>query len=96
MTDDTGSSDSDFISKDTTPVISGKYDAVDGDVTVTVTNAAGNAVAGTLSTDAANGTWTFTPTNALDEGGYSITATITDTAGNSASDTQAMTIDTTI
>ncbi len=96
MTDDTGSSASDFISNDVDATISGKYDAVDGDVTVKVTDAAGNPVAGKLSVDATNGTWTFTPDANWAEGDYTITATITDTAGNSATDTQVMTIDTTI
>ncbi|MCG6373136.1 Ig-like domain-containing protein, partial [Vibrio fluvialis] len=70
--------------------------AVDGDVTVKVTDAAGKPVAGKLSVDATNGTWTFTPDANWAEGDYTITATITDTAGNSATDTQVMTIDTTI
>jgi hypothetical protein len=48
-----------------------------------------------LSTDANEGTWTFTPTAALGEGTYSIKATITDVAGNTATDTQTMVIDTT-
>lgn len=96
MTDDTGSSASDFISNDVDATISGKYDAVDGDVTVKVTDAAGKPVAGKLSVDATNGTWTFTPDANWAEGDYTITATITDTAGNSATDTQVMTIDTTI
>ncbi|WP_139101459.1 retention module-containing protein, partial [Marinomonas spartinae] len=61
MTEDTGSSNSDFISNDTTPVISGQYDAADGTLSVVVKDAAGKDVAGTLSTDTDKGTWTFTP-----------------------------------
>ncbi|SBS38863.1 RTX-I toxin determinant A from serotypes 1/9 [Marinomonas spartinae] len=77
-------------------MISGQYDAADGTLSVVVKDAAGKDVAGTLSTDTDKGTWTFTPANALADGSYNITATITDTAGNQATDTQAMTIDTTI
>ncbi|WP_157582020.1 Ig-like domain-containing protein, partial [Shewanella woodyi] len=94
MTDDTGSSDSDFISNDTGAVINGSFDATDGDVTVVVTDSTGAPVAGTV-TISGNG-WVFTPAAALAEGNYTIVATITDVAGNTATDTQVMVIDTTI
>ncbi|WP_218822060.1 Ig-like domain-containing protein, partial [Aeromonas veronii] len=59
MTDDTGSSATDFISNDTNPVINGSFDATDGTVTVVVTDSNNNPVAGTV-TVTGNG-WVFTP-----------------------------------
>ncbi len=73
---------------DTTPTYSGTVEAgatvvisVDGTVL-------GNAtVTGT--------TWTFTPTVPLAEGQHTVTATATDVAGNTASDSNTFTVDTT-
>ncbi|WP_368176229.1 retention module-containing protein, partial [Aeromonas sp. s11] len=78
MTDDTGSSATDFISNDTNPVINGSFDATDGTVTVVVTDSNGNSVAGTV-TVTGNG-WAFTPAATLVDGSYTVVATITDVA----------------
>lgn len=60
---------------DTTPTFSGRVEAG-----ATITLYSGSAVLGTAVADN-NGNWSFTPTP-LDEGRYSITATVTDRAGN--------------
>ncbi|MCL1065210.1 Ig-like domain-containing protein, partial [Shewanella benthica] len=94
MTDDTGSSDSDFISNDIDAVINGSFDATDGTLVVVVTDSNGDEVSGSV-TMSGNG-WVFTPAADLVHGTYTITATITDVAGNTATDTQVMVIDTKI
>ncbi|WP_051337996.1 Ig-like domain-containing protein, partial [Pantoea sp. AS-PWVM4] len=75
---------------DTTPILSG---TAEPGSTVTVSD--GTNVLGTATVDG-NGNWSFT-TPALDEGDHSLTATVTDPAGNTsdASDPLAITIDTT-
>ncbi|QGY30450.1 Ig-like domain-containing protein [Pantoea cypripedii] len=75
---------------DTTPVLSG---TAEPGSTVTVSD--GTNVLGTAAVDG-DGNWSFT-TPALDEGAHSLTATVTDAAGNAgpASDPIAVTIDTT-
>ncbi|ALK89388.1 Ig-like domain-containing protein [Limnohabitans sp. 63ED37-2] len=76
---------------DTTPTISGSAEA--GSV---VTIRDGETVLGT-TTVRPDGTWSFTPTQALAAGPHSITSTATDPAGNTgpASTAQTFTIDTT-
>ncbi|HEX8697798.1 MAG TPA: Ig-like domain-containing protein, partial [Myxococcaceae bacterium] len=72
---------------DSTPTYSGTVDAGN---TVTIT------VDGTpLGTATVNGTtWTFTPTVPLADGPHTVTATATDAAGNSSSDSNTFTVDT--
>ncbi|MGZ0720562.1 BapA/Bap/LapF family large adhesin [Kluyvera cryocrescens] len=60
---------------DTTPTFSGRVEAG-----ATITLYSGSVVLGTAIADN-NGNWSFTPAP-LDEGAYSITATVTDRAGN--------------
>ncbi|HGH3371016.1 TPA: BapA/Bap/LapF family large adhesin [Kluyvera cryocrescens] len=60
---------------DTTPTFSGRVEAG-----ATITLYSGSVVLGTAVADN-NGNWSFTPAP-LDEGPYSITATVTDRAGN--------------
>ncbi|MEE2730745.1 MAG: Ig-like domain-containing protein [Pseudomonadota bacterium] len=88
---DTGSSSTDNITGDTTPTFTGTAEA-NGTVTLI------SSVSGTQGTTTADGSgnWSFT-TGVLVEGSHSITATVTDTAGNTslASLALAITIDTT-
>ena len=89
---DTGSSDSDNITSDTTPTLSGTAEA---NATVAVSSDQDGAL-GSVSADG-TGNWSFTPGSALSEATHSITATATDTAGNAsgASSALSVTIDTT-
>ena len=76
---------------DTTPTIAGSAEA-----NATVKLYSGSTLIGTTSADG-SGNWTYTPTTALAEGAYSITAKATDAAGNEspASTARAFTLDTT-
>ena len=73
---------------DSTPTISGTSDAIGGTITVTV---GGQTLTATV-TDA--GTWTVTPA-ALADGVHPVTASTTDAAGNTGTDTQQLTLDST-
>ena len=91
-TSDTGSSNTDNITSDNTPTISGG-NANPGD-TITVTMPGTNQVLTTVV--AADGSWSVTPTQALADGTANVTVTATDPAGNiSAPTTVPVTIDTT-
>ena len=80
---------------DTTPTISGTTDLATGEsVTLSITDNAGNTQTVTATVDA-NGNFTVDVPAALAEGDYTVTATATDDAGNSASDNATGTIDTT-
>jgi large repetitive protein len=85
LVQDTGFSASDHITSD--PAVTGT--AAAGSV-ITVTN--GATVLGT-TTAGVSGTWSFTPT--LADGGYTLTASELTPAGNTASTTLALTLDTT-
>lgn len=61
---------------DNTPTLTGVTEA---DSIVTIRD--GNTVIGTTTSDA-SGNWSFTPAPALSEGSHSLTATVTDGAGN--------------
>ncbi|GEK11095.1 tandem-95 repeat protein [Pseudoalteromonas peptidolytica] len=75
---DSGSSNTDNITNDTTPTFTGS--GTNGD-TVTLIS----SVDGTLgSALVSSGSWTITPSSAMSEGGHSISARATDTAGNTA------------
>uniref|UniRef100_UPI0036F1B67D BapA/Bap/LapF family large adhesin n=1 Tax=Alteromonas gracilis TaxID=1479524 RepID=UPI0036F1B67D len=80
---------------DTTPTISGSTDLAAGEsVTLSITDSAGNTQTVTATVDA-NGNFTVDVPAALAEGDYTVTATATDDAGNSASANATGTIDTT-
>ena len=89
---DTGSSDSDDVTSDATPALSGTAEA---DATVEVFSDQDGSL-GTTTADG-NGDWSFTPASALSEATHDITATATDDAGNTgpASATLTLTLDTT-
>ncbi|HET7476797.1 MAG TPA: Ig-like domain-containing protein [Dermatophilaceae bacterium] len=74
---------------DSTPAISGTSDVVNGTITLVIDGGAPV----TVPTDG-NGDWTFTPTAALAEGAHTVTASATDPAGNTASDSNDFTVDT--
>ncbi|VFS89399.1 Uncharacterised protein [Kluyvera cryocrescens] len=78
-------------SNDATPTLNGFSEPGS---TVTIYN--GKAVLGTASASKIDGSWTFTPTSALRDGDYHLTATATDAAGNigPASPVFDLTIDT--
>ncbi|WP_269915926.1 beta strand repeat-containing protein [Alteromonas sp. PRIM-21] len=80
---------------DTTPTMSGTTDLAAGEsVTLSITDNAGNNQTVTATVDA-NGNFTVDVPAALAEGDYTVTATATDDAGNSASANATGTIDTT-
>ncbi|MFY0670117.1 MAG: Ig-like domain repeat protein, partial [Alteromonas stellipolaris] len=80
---------------DTTPTISGTTDLAAGEtVTLSITDNAGNNQTVTATVDA-NGNFTVDVLAALAEGDYTVAATATDDAGNSASANATGTIDTT-
>ena len=86
---DSGTSNTDNITSDTTPTITGT--GTPGD-TITVTFPTGEVQTVPV---AADGTWSVTPTTALAEGPQDVTVTATDTAGNvSPTTTVPVTIDT--
>ena len=88
---DTGASNTDNITNDTTPTISGTGTAGD---TITVTMPGTGEVLTTVV--ASNGSWSVTPTQALAQGTANVSVTATDPAGNtSAANLVAVTIDTT-
>ncbi|MBR9880269.1 MAG: type I secretion C-terminal target domain-containing protein, partial [Gammaproteobacteria bacterium] len=76
---------------DATPTLTGTAEA---DSTVTILD--GDTVLGTTEADG-SGNWTFTPTDPLAEGDYSLTVTATDAAGNTSepSDGFELNVDTT-
>ncbi|WP_337023665.1 MULTISPECIES: Ig-like domain-containing protein [unclassified Pantoea] len=71
---------------DTTPTLSGTAEPGS-----TVTISEGNTVLGTVVVGT-GGTWSFTPTTALDEGSHSITTVVTDPAGNSSAPTSEVVV----
>ncbi|TQS86900.1 type I secretion C-terminal target domain-containing protein [Limnobaculum zhutongyuii] len=66
------------ITDDATPTFSGKAEA---NSTVTIYN--GDNAIGSTKADA-SGNWSFTPSNALDDGDYAFSTIVTDKAGNSS------------
>lgn len=82
--DDSGTSDSDNITSDSTPTFSGT--AEDG---ATVSLYDGAALAGTAV--AAGGTWSIT-SGALSGGTHAITAVVTDAAGNASASSPALSV----
>ncbi|NMM41901.1 retention module-containing protein, partial [Pseudoalteromonas arctica] len=74
-------------SNDTTPTITGSSDEIGGLVSITVTDANG-AVQTLTATVLADGTWSVDVPTPLAEGAYQVDGSVTDTAGNTASDTE--------
>ncbi|WP_010605258.1 Ig-like domain-containing protein [Pseudoalteromonas maricaloris] len=88
---DTGSSNADNITNDTTPTFTGS--ASTGDTVTLISDLDG--VVG--SATAAGGAWTITPSSAMTSGTHAITARSTDTAGNiTNSNSLSMVIDTSV
>lgn len=71
---------------DTTPTLSGHVEGAQPGDRVVIRD--GNTVLGTASI-ADDGSWTFTPPNALIDGSHSITATVTDAVGNAGTPSAA-------
>ncbi|EOG8151956.1 Ig-like domain-containing protein [Citrobacter werkmanii] len=84
---DTGSSQTDKITKDTSPTFGGLTDK-DATLVVTVLDESGNAIQTQTIAPASDGTWSITLGD-LTDGNYTISVTATDKAGN----TQASNID---
>ncbi|MBC2621902.1 Ig-like domain-containing protein [Citrobacter cronae] len=84
---DTGSSQTDKITKDTSPTFGGLTDK-DATLVVTVLDESGNAIQTQTISPASDGTWSITLGD-LTDGNYTISVTATDKAGN----TQASNID---
>ena len=80
--------------KDATPTITGTTNATDGS-TVTLTVTQGDTVQ-TITATVANGTFNADVPAALADGAYTVSASVTDPAGNTGSASDAGSIDTTI
>ncbi|WP_233568152.1 Ig-like domain-containing protein [Cohnella faecalis] len=63
-------------------------------VTIVVKNSSGTTIAGNKAVNATTGAWTFTPSAALADDTYTVTAEATDAAGNTGTDTSTFTVDT--
>lgn len=83
---DSGSSNSDRITNDTTPIFSGSC-TTGNEVTLYI-----NGAASGQGTCAGNATYAITPTTALASGQYQITTSETDIAGNQSSQSSSTTI----
>uniref|UniRef100_Q0HQI3 Putative outer membrane adhesin like protein n=1 Tax=Shewanella sp. (strain MR-7) TaxID=60481 RepID=Q0HQI3_SHESR len=95
ITQDTGSSSSDFITNDNTLVFHGTVDLDDESTLVVTINGVDYTTANGLVIDA-QGNWSVDLTGtALPDGTYPVVATVTDVAGNTTSATQNVVIDTT-
>ncbi|RZF84811.1 retention module-containing protein [Pseudoalteromonas sp. CO325X] len=77
---------------DSTPIISGSSDEIGATVNIVVTDAAGVAQSLTATVQA-DGSWQVEVPQALAEGEFEVQASVTDAAGNSASDTEQGVID---
>ncbi|WP_338430540.1 Ig-like domain-containing protein [Synechococcus elongatus IITB3] len=95
ITNDSGTP-GDFITNDQTLIYVGTADA-NALVTVTLTDSNNNAVFITTTTADGNGNWTLdrTANETLAGGTYTLTASTTDLAGNTTTDTQSITVETT-
>lgn len=90
---DSGASNADNITSDTTPTITGS--GAEAGATVTLYDTDGSTVLGTATADG-SGNWSIT-SSTLSEGAHTLTTKVTDTAGNTsvASASLAITFDTT-
>ncbi|MEI8618136.1 Ig-like domain-containing protein [Pseudoalteromonas sp. B193] len=82
---------------DTTPTLTGSTQglASGSEVTLTVTDNLG-AEQQLVTTISADGTWSIEIPTALSEGDFTVTANVSDNAGNAAQDSQLGTVDTTL
>jgi hypothetical protein len=95
---DTGSSNSDRITSDTRPTLSGIVgtDTLGAGRIVTITSAFNGGTAqpiGTVTANAATGAWSFTPSSSLAAGVYNFGISSFDNAGNSGVNGVTVTID---
>ncbi|MDH2448980.1 Ig-like domain-containing protein, partial [Cobetia sp. 2AS] len=80
------------LTSDTTPTIVGTTDAEDGStVTLVITDSDGNEQ--TVTATVENGTYTVDAETPLSEGEYSVEASVTDPAGNTATSNDVGEID---
>ncbi|KAA1152803.1 hypothetical protein EU510_12175 [Pseudoalteromonas sp. FUC4] len=86
--------DAPILTNDSTPTVTGTSDAPNSTLTVTFTDAANATQSIDVQTDA-NGNWSATPTTDLAEGNYSVSASITDAAGNTGTGTDTGEVDVT-
>ncbi|MBB1290942.1 Ig-like domain-containing protein [Pseudoalteromonas sp. SR41-5] len=86
--------DAPILTNDSTPIVTGTSDAPNSTITVTFTDAANATQSIDVQTDA-NGNWSATPTTDLAEGNYSVSASITDAAGNTGTGTDSGEVDVT-
>jgi hypothetical protein len=91
---DSGTSDTDGVTSNTTPTITGTVEP-GAKVEVFVDGGSGPVSVGTTTADG-TGAWSLTPTSALIDGAYTVTATATDAAGNTSTSSAgfALVIDT--
>ncbi|ODR85618.1 Ig-like domain-containing protein [Shewanella xiamenensis] len=96
ITEDTGSSSSDFITNDNTLIFKGTVDLDDNSTLAVTINGTTYTVGSGLVIDA-QGNWSVDLTGTvLPDGTYPVSATVTDAAGNSKTVTQDVVIDTKI
>ncbi|WP_458525809.1 retention module-containing protein, partial [Onishia taeanensis] len=97
ITDDTGTASDDFITNDTTLVLNGSVELEDGDSLTVSFNGSDYTTANGLNVDATAGTWTLDVTDTeLTDGTYTVNAVVSDVAGNEATASQNVVVDTTI
>ncbi|MBH0078540.1 Ig-like domain-containing protein [Pseudoalteromonas sp. NZS11] len=84
--------DAPVLTNDSTPTVTGSSDAPNSTITVTFTDAANSVQTIDVQTDI-NGNWSATPTTDLAEGNYSVSASITDAAGNTGTGTDTGEVD---
>ncbi|WP_431025062.1 Ig-like domain-containing protein [Halomonas sp. H5] len=93
ITEDDGVDNADFITSDTTLLINGTVDLDDGNDFSVEFDGTVYTEADTELTVNADGTWTLDLTaTTLAEGSYTVTATVSDEAGNTASDSKEITV----
>ncbi|WP_367998629.1 Ig-like domain-containing protein [Pseudoalteromonas carrageenovora] len=86
--------DAPILTNDSTPTVTGSSDAPNSTIIVTFTDAANAVQTIDVQTDA-SGNWSATPTNDLAEGNYSVSASITDAAGNTGTGSDTGEVDVT-
>ena len=84
--------DAPLLTNDSTPTVTGTSDAPNSTITVTFTDATNATQSIDVQTDA-SGNWSVTPSGDLAEGNYSVSASITDAAGNTGTGTDTGEVD---